>query len=718
MTKYILSALAICVTLSGAVQAQNKPSKAKSTSKADSSKVDKEMERQLDEIVVSAGRTKETKSETPVTITVLNAKEIATQATINSNITNVMGWTVPGLALATNTSYSTGQTLRGRNALVLIDGIPQSTPLRAASREMRSIDPSAIEKIEVVKGATSIYGNGADGGLINYITRKPSEQKFGGRTTIGGSGQLKNAKDTYGYRLNQLLFGNGKNIDYTTNFSFERTGVLKDAEGNVISPDFGLGETNTFNGFAKVGYNLSDESRLELMYNFFRSEQKSDYIVQLGKYGERPTIGVPGMRKTDGEGTPFNHNAALQFTKKNIFGNTDFNYSMYMQKFETTFGYSESFYNGGQSKVNSDKKGLRLNFVTPYAFSPNFRGDIIYGGDVLNDVTSQRLLDGRVWVPNMNAFSLAPYLQVKTYFFEYLVFKAGVRYENLSVKIQDYNTLATGPNNAGSIAVRGGKLVYNPLTFNFGLRLAKYQFFTPYVSFSQGFSIYDLGRTLRAAKENTVEQLNTKPVIANNYEAGFNSRVGIFNFEAVGYISTSKLGANLVQENGWFVPQRAAERVYGFELVADAYISSKVKAGASYSYTEGKIDTNNDKEFDDRDNYLSGLRIPPSKLTAYINYKPINALDLSLYWVRSGNRDRFEKTKTGAYNLGEGPVNAYNIFNLNGSYSVNKDLRLSLGIENLLNKAYYTPYAQFYGRDDYYTQSNGTRYNLSLSYSF
>ncbi|MNS64593.1 TonB dependent receptor [compost metagenome] len=152
--------------------------------------------------------------------------------------------------------------------------------------------------------------------------------------------------------------------------------------------------------------------------------------------------------------------------------------------------------------------------------------------------------------------------------------------------------------------------------------------------------------------------------------------------------------------------------------MADAYISSKVKAGASYSYTEGKIDTNNDKEFDDRDNYLSGLRIPPSKLTAYINYKPINALDLSLYWVRSGNRDRFEKTKTGAYNLGEGPVNAYNIFNLNGSYSVNKDLRLSLGIENLLNKAYYTPYAQFYGRDDYYTQSNGTRYNLSLSYSF
>ncbi len=42
----------------------------------------------------------------------------------------------------------------------MVDGIPQSTPLRNGGRDMRTIDPSAIERIEVIKGATAIYGNG------------------------------------------------------------------------------------------------------------------------------------------------------------------------------------------------------------------------------------------------------------------------------------------------------------------------------------------------------------------------------------------------------------------------------------------------------------------------------------------------------------------------------------------------------------------------------
>jgi iron complex outermembrane receptor protein len=58
----------------------------------------------------------------------------------------------------------------------MIDGIPQSSPLRNNDREIRSIDPSVLERIEVVKGATSIYGNGAEGGIINYITQKDNSK--------------------------------------------------------------------------------------------------------------------------------------------------------------------------------------------------------------------------------------------------------------------------------------------------------------------------------------------------------------------------------------------------------------------------------------------------------------------------------------------------------------------------------------------------------------
>ncbi|WP_350604419.1 TonB-dependent receptor plug domain-containing protein, partial [Pseudoalteromonas sp. SMN1298-MNA-CIBAN-0114] len=56
--------------------------------------------------------------------------------------------------------------------LVMIDGVPQSTPLRNGSLGIKTLDASAIARIEVIKGATSIYGNGAAGGIINYITKK------------------------------------------------------------------------------------------------------------------------------------------------------------------------------------------------------------------------------------------------------------------------------------------------------------------------------------------------------------------------------------------------------------------------------------------------------------------------------------------------------------------------------------------------------------------
>ena len=67
--------------------------------------------------------------------------------------------------------------MRGENVLIMIDGIPQSSSTRNNDREIRSIDPSVLERIEVVKGATSIYGNGAEGGIINYITQKDNSKK-------------------------------------------------------------------------------------------------------------------------------------------------------------------------------------------------------------------------------------------------------------------------------------------------------------------------------------------------------------------------------------------------------------------------------------------------------------------------------------------------------------------------------------------------------------
>jgi iron complex outermembrane recepter protein len=677
---------------------------------------------QLSEVVISSSRAKETLGQTPVSVTVLNAREIQTQASINPNLSNMLTWAVPGLGFANNTTSNVGQTLRGRNVLVLVDGIPQSTPLRAGSRDIRSIDPAVIERVEVIKGSTSIYGNGADGGLINYITKKPvSGRRFGSTTTIGSTGNLVAMKGSLGSRISQQFYGQVKKFDYVVSGLRDQTGVFKDAGGKVISPNYGLGETKSYNGFAKLGYNFNPDNRLEFMYNYFNSRQRSEYVPQAGVYGQYPTIGVKGENAGTDEGTRYNHNGNLTYTAKGILGNTDLVANAYFQSFKTIFGFeTDYFVGGGQSMIESNKKGLRASLITPFTL-PEVEGSVTYGVDVLNDITSQPLVDGRLWAPRMDMKNLAPYAQLNTTILKDLVFKGGLRFENIGIGVDDFSTLPTRLSNntyTSSVAVKGGNLNYNALTFNTGLRYVHYNFFKPYVSYSQGFSLFELGRILRTAKENTLQQLNLKPVIVNNYEAGFNTDLQRFNFEAVYYISTSQLGANLVEKDGTFEVQRSPERVQGYELAASYQALPWASVGGSYAFVEGKIDGNNDGDATDgEDKYLNSTRVAPPKGTAFVKVNPFSALDLRLDYVHAGPRDRFQPRANGRYGSGEGKITGFNLFNLSASYQVNSAARLNLGVENLFNARYYNPVAEFYGRDPDYTRGNGIRYNLSLTVS-
>jgi iron complex outermembrane receptor protein len=674
----------------------------------------------LHEVIVSASRRAESLSQTPSSVTVLTAKDIAVQSVISPNLANILSYSVPGLGTSTNQTGNSGQTLRGRNVLVLIDGIPQSTPLRAGGRDIRSIDPSVIERVEVIKGATAIYGNGAEGGLINYITKKGnSGKKFGGYSQIGLTGNLK-GDSTIGYRGTQQFYGKVKKFDYIVSGMYEKTGVFRDAEGLVISPEYGLGETKSYNGFTKIGYDINDKQRLELMYNYFSSRQDSRYITKAGVYGVSPATGILGNRPGVDEGTRFNHNSNLQYISQQLIGNTDLTANIYYQDFYTIYSNSTSFYEGGQSAITSAKKGARVNLNTPFNIGAQVPVQVNYGIDLMNDKTAQNLVDGRAWVPKMNMVNFAPYMQASANLFTDLTLKGGLRTENINIDVADFNTLATGADGAGSIAVKGGTLNYNALVFNAGARYSKFKFFNPFVSYAQSFSIFELGRVLRAAESNTLSQLETKPIIVNNYEAGFSSAIGNLSLSAAYYISTSKLGANLLEVNGKYISQRLPERVKGYEIQIDYEIIKGLVVGGNYAEVEGKGDIDNDGKFDGAtDIYLNTNRIAPSKTTAYIKFSAVKNLSLDLNWLRVGNRDRFQpNATTKVYKLGEAPVKAFDLFNLAASYQLIQQLRFNLGIENLLNKTYYPSISQFYGNNLNYVRGNGRRFNLSVGYSF
>lgn len=669
----------------------------------------------LKDITVTAGRKPEIIDRTPAPVQVINSRDVQTQLLISPNINNVLANAVPSLGFGTNTTSNTGQTLRGRNPLILIDGIPQPTPLRSGGRDLRTIDPATIERIEVVKGATAIYGNGADGGIINYITKKPQKgSKLKASTYLAATGMPVHGRKTLGGRITQQFSGNLNKFDYVLNGSFEKTGVYKDAGGQVLTPVYGLGETNIHNLFGKFGYNITPAHRVEAMYNYFGSKQNSGYIEQMGVYGSAPTIGIPGKPLGVDEGTRFNHNAYLKYQAKDLFLNTELDASVYMQRFKTVYGFTTFFQNGGQSTVESDKKGLRLNFNTPYVISSWFKGDVVYGVDVLNDITSQKLTDGRIWVPEMDMKNTAPYVQATVTLYDNWILKAGYRFDAVSVDIPDFTQIVDAAGNGGQY-ITGAKLSFNASTFNTGLRYAKWEKFKPFVSYTQGFSLIDIGRFVRSAKENDIARMQIEPVVVNNYEAGFSSNFNWLSFTGSYFKSTNKIGASLIEENGLYVQQRAPEKTYGFEAALDVTPVSQIKAGVSYMFVEGKADINKNNSFDDaQDRYLTGLKIPPPKTTAYVRYAPVKAVDVFVQWIHFGDRQRFAARSNGTYAYGEGPVEANSWVNLSSTWQVNKRFSLNLGIENLLNNDFFMPQAQWSSQNGDYIKANGMRYQLGV----
>lgn len=677
---------------------------------------------QLAEVIVSAGRTKETIDEVPSSVSIVGLKTIEKNINITTNPGDILENRVPGLAPSTGLSSNFGQTLRGRSLLIMIDGVPQSTPLRNGAMDLRALDPGVIERIEVVKGATAIYGNGAAGGLINYFTRNPRTNKLlNSQTSIGTTGSFTNRSNSMGGRISQMFYGNKEKFSYVVSGVYEQTGEQKDADGDVLPPVYGLGETDSYNGFAKVQYDINSNHKVQATYNFFSSRQSTNYLTVNGDYktglkttaklGE--TSGVP-------QGVKGNHNLSLQFTGNTGIANTKYDADVYYQSVDNIFFYSEVFLDGGISRILSKKNGARFVLNTPLLLN-NFEANFTYGLDAQRDVTSQPLVDGRTWVPEMDMFNLAPFIQTKFTFFDKLVLKGGIRYENVNIGVDDYATLPTRNTSTGvvtpSMDVKGGNLKYNALVSNVGLRYNLSEYFSPYISFSQGFTVADLGLALRAARVNDIAKINTEAVIVDNYEAGFVSKFKKFRFEATGYISKSSLGANSVFDNGVFVVVRTPERIYGYELIADMQVTKTLQAGLSYSYVDGKVDADDDGKYDgEKDDYLPGQRIAPPKLAGYVDYAIVpGKLNVLVQYTGILKRDRFARNSSGSYDPYKAPVSPYHLFNSAIGYNFTESTSLNLGIENMFNADYFTARSQWGAFNDSYTKGKGAAYRLTLN---
>ncbi|MCG2462512.1 TonB-dependent receptor [Flavobacteriaceae bacterium F89] len=692
----------------------------------------------LDEVVISASRTPEYLSEIPASVTVVNSTKLKEFTNLTSNINEILAYTVPGLAVSTGTSSNWGQTLRGRSLLVMVDGIPQSTPLRNGQLGIKSVVPQDLKRVEVIKGATSIFGNGGNGGFINYITKNPdTSAKINGTTQVWGTSGLSKTQDALGYGAYQSLTGGLGKFDYYVSGSFEQTGNKYDAKGIPLLPTYGFDNTKIYSAYGKFEYLLSKNQKLTLNGNLYKSLQDSPFIPvyaevhvlnEEGDYTLEPGYGtkgsIPGQRPTGSQLI----NGRLKYNLSSIFsGTTDFKTDLYYSKAESIFFYSEKFENGGQSVINSEKYGLRPNFTSQMNSYGNFDISLIYGLDILRDKTNQGLLDGRLWVPNIELMSVAPYLQTALKLDNKWSFKAGARYDDLKMDIADYNTLPYSPKGDGnfnpSIAVQGGKLTFSNIAFNLGVRYIEHREFIPYFSYSQGFSIADLGSVLRSAQAENVKDIKLEPAVTNNYEFGFISKFKNLRLEAVGYYSTSNLGTGVIfsDELNSFIPSEQPQKIFGGELSVDYTIpSNKLIMGASYSYVEGLKNLAGDEN---NLSYVGGDVISAPKLTAIVTWRPTEKISTTLNLLNLGDRRRFDPFQDSegnyAFRHTEFPVNGYTLIDLSATYRIKDNIEVSLGINNLLNEYYLPARSQWAAPLRTFTVAGeGANARLGVTYNF
>ncbi|WP_286830467.1 MULTISPECIES: TonB-dependent receptor [Kordiimonas] len=675
----------------------------------------------FEEIIVTGSRTPEKIDEVTASISVIGKDDLMEDLKLNLELQSTLATRIAGFGPATGSTSNSGMTLRGRTVLVMIDGVPQSTPLRNGQLGLRSVDPSALGRIEVIKGATSIYGNGAAGGIVNYITKQASEETLAGDIAVSSRFSMVDADGSFSKRVDGTLSGTLDKFSYVVNAVYDSRGQQKDADGDTMGLVYGLSDLDTVNLFAKAAYQFDAEKRLQATVNYYDSQQDSDLVDVTGNpvtgqktYAVETDEDKPGVP----QGPKGNTNIMVKYSDAALLENTELTLDLYSQKIENVFFFSSRLANpdegfdGGQSLIKSEKFGVRANFKSTFDWD-SVQADFVYGIDYLKDTTSQPLVDGRLWVPEMDMQNKAAYLQSKFVWRDHWVFKAGVRAEKIDISVDDYSTLRLCRSETQCsvpMDVTGGELDYSSTTYNVGLRYNAIPAFSPFISFSEGFDISDLGRLLRSAVVTDLMQVQTEASEVRHYEVGFTSQLQDLKLEFAYYRSTSELGTGtqLDPDTGVFLPVREPQEITGFEIAAQYDVSDTLEIGANYTSFDGENSDTGEK--------LSGRFISPAKLSVYADWSPIENLRVSANLLHLASRDEFT-AEGNAYAIYEGPVDGYDLVNLSASYRMG-DVEIYGGVENLFNEDYFSQRAQSIFIDSYYSKGLGRTANVGVRYSF
>ena len=217
---------------------------------------------QTEDVKVTATRVEKDLADVNMSVTVITAEDI--KRSTARNIGELLQ-DVPGVEINPDGGQGMKRVnIRGENSfrtVIMIDGNRVSEHKSMSGAPML-IDPSQVERIEVIKGPASVlYGSDAIGGAINIITKKGGEKAVQGNVAAGYTTQSDGVSASAG------LFGAANGWKYRLNASYEDHDDLDTPVGKMPNTDFNTKSASMF-----VSYDLDADTTVGATVEHFDME--------------------------------------------------------------------------------------------------------------------------------------------------------------------------------------------------------------------------------------------------------------------------------------------------------------------------------------------------------------------------------------------------------------------------------------------------------------
>ncbi|GLR12225.1 TonB-dependent receptor [Chitinimonas prasina] len=690
---------------------------------------------ELETIVVTGSRTPTRISDLPRSAWVVSSEEIIEQARAGVPLKELLGQLVPSLDVGPQGRTNFGQNLRGRSVLVMIDGVSLNSS-RGVSRQFDSIDPYNIERIEVLSGASAMYGGGATGGVVNIVTKRGSKGlQFS--TELGLRSGFETSED-HDWHIGQSLSGGNTWVKGRLGFAYQRNSAAFDASGKQVTPDItqtDLQYNRAVDVLGTLDFSLPAAQSLKLTAQYYDSGFDGDKALYLGPnlagaLGGRPELlQVRSGFQSDIEPRTRRTLAMFDYHLPQVLGGQD----VYLQgsarsekldfyPFPGTYrvaGVSASpvtvpYYS--TSRQNTDVQALKAALVKQIG---DFK--LSYGIDLDQEAfaASQVLFDaaqgfatggmtlkrsGEVGrYPGFEVRGRSLFMQADWRLNEQWQLSGGLRHQRMDVSVDDFvasqqQVLIAAGIGKSAAAIPGGENRYSVTLANIGASYRLNARNQLYMNYSEGFDLpdpakyYGQGSYSLNGGRNGNWVLNRGVSVAGSPLAGIKTRqletgwrgsVGGFSSQLAAFHAwsdtniqfvTSTLAINVIDQD---------TRNYGIEGELGYRFNEQLKLGGSLLAIKSE-----EKKSGNWQNQAV-TAASPSKATAYAAWSQ-GALNLRLQTVRN-----FSLSDPSGARL-----KAYSLTDLLGSYTLPQGT-LSFGIQNLQDRQYATVWGQrakvFYG---------------------